>query len=245
MAVSRRVASFVGAAGFALLSVTGSALADDKFSWGVSLTGTSDYVFRGISQTDNDPTVQGAVDVGYGMFYAGVWGSGLDFYGDNGDKANIELDYYAGITPTWGPLSFDFGVIYYDYPGYNPGSDPDLLELKAGVSGEIQKGLSAGATFYISPDYNDAEYEVYEGTMEYALPAFNVFSPSVSGLIGYVDNHGVDSFDYTYWNAGLSLAVEKLTFDFRYWDTDQSFAECESDTLCSEKFVFTATIALP
>ena len=239
MAVSRRVASFVGAAGFALLSVTGSALADDKFSWSVTGTGTSDYVFRGVSQTDNDPTVQGSIDAAYGMFYAGIWASGLDF----GDDADIEVDYYAGITPTWGPLSFDLGFIYYDYPGYSV-DDFEILELKAGVSGEVQKGLTAGATVYYSPDYNDTEYVVYEGSLEYALPQFHVFSPSVSGGIGHYDWESAGT-DYTYWNAGLGLAVDKLSFDFRYWDTDLTDAECGSTTLCSEKFVFTVGITLP
>ncbi len=54
-------------------------MAEDKFAWSASLTGTSDYVFRGISQTDNDPTIQGSLGATYGMFYAGWWASGLDW----------------------------------------------------------------------------------------------------------------------------------------------------------------------
>ncbi len=56
--------------------------------------------------------------------------------------------------------------------------------------------------------------------------------------------------DYTYWNAGLALAVENLTFDFRYWDTDISDTSCGvdfalSNNACGERFVFSATLALP
>ena len=60
----------------------------------------------------------------------------------------------------------------------------------------------------------------------------------------YLNFNGFDS--YTYWNAGLALAVEKLTFDFRYWDTDapDTAASCLSD-YCSERFVFSATVTLP
>ena len=92
MAESRKVVNLCGVAGIALLALTSGALADGyevaapaavdegrKFTYSFALTGTSDYVFRGISQTDNDPTIQGAVNVGYGIFYAGVWASGLDF----------------------------------------------------------------------------------------------------------------------------------------------------------------------
>ena len=92
MAESRKVVNLCGVAGIALLALTSGALADGyevaapaavdegrKFTYSFAITGTSDYVFRGISQTDNDPTIQGAINVGYGIFYAGVWGSGLDF----------------------------------------------------------------------------------------------------------------------------------------------------------------------
>ncbi len=244
MAVSRKVASLAGAAGFALLSVTGSALAEDKFTWGVSATGTSDYVFRGISQTDNDPAIQGAIDVGYGMFYAGVWGSGLDFGVDDPD-AQIELDYYAGITPTWGPVTFDFGLIYYNYPGAAP--DSDILELKAGASGNLTDKLSVGVTAYLSPDiYNDYDYGVYEGTASYTLPNINVFAPSVSGVVGYVDSYSGGG-DYTYWNAGLGLAVENISFDFRYWDNDIDTGDCAFTvaSTCDERFVFSVGVSVP
>lgn len=257
MAESRRVVNLCGAAGIALLALTGAALADGyegsvkdapakperEFTYSFSITGTSDYVFRGISQTDNDPTIQGAINVGYGIFYAGIWASGLDFSGPNGDEAELEVDYYAGIKPTWGPATFDFGVIYYAYPGYSPGFDPEILELKAGVSGELFKGLAAAAAVYYSPDYNDFEYFVYEGTLAYTLPSFHVFTPTISGTVGRYEWETAGAIDYTYWNAGLALAVDKLTFDFRYWDTDASAALCT--TLCDERFVFTATVTLP
>ena len=65
----------------------------------------------------------------------------------------------------------------------------------------------------------------------------------------YFAFNGFDS--YTYWNAGVALAVEKLTFDFRYWDTDaagrRSRPACGSciSGYCDERFVFSATVALP
>jgi uncharacterized protein (TIGR02001 family) len=195
-------------------------------------------VFRGISQTDNDPAIQGSVDVGYGMFYAGVWASSIDFGGND-----IEVDYYAGITPTWGPVTFDFGYIYYNYPD---DTSIDYWELKAGASGELMPKLTAGGTFYWSPD--DAyDWYVYEGTLAYELPKFHVFTPTVSGLVGYTDFQSAVGVDYTYWNAGLALAVENLSFDFRYWDTDADTGTCfgGADSLCDERFVFSVGLSLP
>jgi uncharacterized protein (TIGR02001 family) len=251
MAVSRSVAALCGAAGVALLSLSGAAQAEDKFTWSASLTGTSDYVFRGISQTDNDPTIQGSIGVGYGMFYAGWWASGLDwdnaFLGD--PNAQVEMDWYGGIKPTWGPATFDFGVIYYTYPSSTKNpifGDTSILELKAGVSGEILPKLTAGVTYYYAPNVNDFEYGVVEGTLAYALPKVWVFDPTVSALYGYQDGMGDRvSLDYSYWNAGLALAVDHLTFDFRYWDTDIGTSSCGGIDVCDERFVFSATVAMP
>ena len=82
---------------------------DKKLSLSASAALTTDYVFRGISQTAQNPAVQASLDASYGIFYLGAWGSNLDFgaapFGQ--DIANIEIDYYAGITPTWGGVSFD------------------------------------------------------------------------------------------------------------------------------------------
>jgi len=262
MAESRSVVKLCGVAGFAFLALTGAALADGyegsikdapaakperEFTYSFSLTGTSDYVFRGISQTDNDPTIQGSVGIGYGIFYAGAWGSGLDFSGaSTGDDADLEIDYYAGIKPTWDKFAFDFGVIYYDYPGYSEPKN-EALELKAGVSTTFDK-LSLGATYYYSPDYNDKEYGVIELTAGYELPSFHSITPSITVLYGNQHEFDGASFDYSYWNAGLVLAVDKLTFDLRYWDTDLSSSECGGgvpSNLCDSRFVFSATVALP
>ena len=84
---------------------------------------TSDYVFRGISQNDNDPTIQGGIDLGYGILYAGVWASGINFDAIVND-ADLEVDWYGGIKPTWGPATFDFGVIYYTLSGRDLHHDP-------------------------------------------------------------------------------------------------------------------------
>lgn len=252
MAESRSVVKFCGVAGIALLALTSGALAggslkdepkpERELTYSFTLTGTSDYMFRGISQTDNEPAIQGSANIGYGIFYAGIWASNVDFK----DDAQIEIDYYAGIKPVWGKATFDFGVLYYDYPSYDDLDNNEYLELKAAVSGEIISSLTGTAAFYYSPDYNEKEYYVYEGTLAYALPQFHVFTPTISGQVGHYTWETV-GVDYTYWNAGLSLAVEKLTFDFRYWDTDLDETDCPmtNKSTCDERFVFSATLALP
>ena len=53
------------------------AFAENKLGWSATLTGTTDYVFRGFSLSSESPALQGSLDATYGIFYAGVWGSNV------------------------------------------------------------------------------------------------------------------------------------------------------------------------
>jgi len=275
---TRKLAAVCGAASLALLVFSGAAVADGyetyspppppaeesrKFTYSLNLAGTSDYVFRGISQTDNDPTIQGGIDLGYGIFYAGWWASGLDFdiYAND---AEVEMDWYGGVKPTWGPVTFDFGTIYYSYPGASwiapvfVGPQLNYWELKAGASGEIHKDVALGVNVYWSPDYfgETGTFWTFEGNAGYTFHKIcDWLTPSITGVLGYQD--GTDAVyttvngysNYWYWNAGLDLTVDALSFDFRYWDTNAGNATSRGLTcinhLCDERFVFTAKIVLP
>ena len=176
--------------------------------------------------------MQGGIDLSYGILYAGVWASGIDFDAIFND-ADLEVDWYGGIKPTWGPATFDFGVIYYTYPGatYTTippfGFDLNYVELKAGVSGTIHKDLALGGTIYWSPDYfaETGSVWTFEGTAGLHLPpgrrlhAEHHRRGRLSDQLGRLLRHLERLHDYWYYNAGLALAVEKLTFDFRYWGT--------------------------
>jgi uncharacterized protein (TIGR02001 family) len=275
MTHTSKLAALYGAVGLALIAISGTAAADGyevaapaaadegrKFAYSFNIGVVSDYVFRGISQNDNDPTLQGGVDFSYGILYAGAWASGINFDAIVND-ADLEVDWYGGIKPTWGPATFDFGVIYYSYPGatYTTvppfGFDLNYVELKAGVSGTIHKDLAVGAIIYWSPDYfaQTGSVWTFEGNAAYTFQQVGVFTPVVSGLVGYQTSS--DDFyntwngfsEYWYYNAGLALVVEKLTFDFRYWGTDASSATSDIATCingyCDSRFVFTAKVALP
>jgi uncharacterized protein (TIGR02001 family) len=79
---------------------------------------TSDYIFRGISQSNHNPSVNAYFEPRYNVspylqLYAGVAGSSISFP----NRAAAEIDGYAGIRPTFGALSLDFGGIVYWYPG--------------------------------------------------------------------------------------------------------------------------------
>lgn len=189
---------------------------------------TTDYIFRGASQTEEGPAIQGGFDVTYKMFYAGVWASNLDFGGDgNGnDVANIEIDVYAGLTHKFGAVEADLGVIYYAYPGAeDAGAELDYVEIKFGLSGNLTEKIGLSGTLYYSPEYTGETGETltYEGGISIALGTYGRFSPTFTGTIGYTDflDDAFEAGSYTYWNAGVEVGfAEKFTLDLRYWDTD-------------------------
>lgn len=129
----------------ASLALGGTAYAQD-FSFNIGAA--SDYVFRGVSQTDEAPQIFGGVDVSHGIFYAGAWASNVDFY----DSTDAEVDVYAGVKPVWGAATFDFAAIYYGYVNEPGGADYAMWEFKAAVSGEAGP-VTVGAAAYYSPDF--------------------------------------------------------------------------------------------
>ena len=221
-----------------------------KFAYSWNIGATSDYIFRGISQNARSATPQGGVDFTYGIAYAGIWASGIDF-GQNiglgprlqpfgaGSVAGTEIDWYFGIKPVWGPVTFDLGAIYYSYPyandhGIKAGQvyEQDYIEGKIGASTSPFANLTTGVTLFLSPQYTGRQgsTQVLEGTAAYELPKLGMMVPTISGTIGGVFGdarssterftvaNGADS--YMYWNGGITFGLDKLSVDFRYWDTD-------------------------
>ena len=193
---------------------------------------TTDYVFRGISQSNEEAAVQGGVDFTCGRFYIGTWGSSIAF--GNGTEINV----YGGVRTKTGPVNWDLGFIYYAYPGASSGADLDYFELKVAASGEVWKGGTLGGTVFYSPEYTGDTGVVWtwEASFSQVLPKVGVVTPTVSVLYGYSDFQDSDWRSYGYWNAGLTLAFhERWSLDLRYWDSENSgFA---AGPLGDERFV--------
>src|SRR5678815_1493192 len=76
-----------------------------------TVTVVSDYDFRGITQTAQDPALQGSIDwTGESGFYLGAWGSNVDF-GDDVD-VDVEVDLYGGFRGGE-DITWDVGIVYY------------------------------------------------------------------------------------------------------------------------------------
>lgn len=187
---------------------------DVSFTLGVA----SDYVFRGVSQTDEGGQVFGSVDVGGGIYYAGVWASNVDFSPGDTDT-NVEVDVYGGVTPEYAGWSFDFAAIYYAYLN-QPTESAELgyFEAKAAASRALGPATVGGA-FYFSPEYFGETGRAYYYEANGAF-TFND-RISVSGALGRQVLDELDDADYTTWNIGATLAVtDNVGIDVRYHDTD-------------------------
>jgi len=186
----------------AIVSAAGTAAAQGEVSANIAVT--NDYVWRGVSQTDNGAAIQGGADYTNGAFYVGAWASNVDF----GSDADIEVDLYGGFRGALtDALSWDVGVIGYFYPGEE---DLDFVEVKAGLGYSVE-AVSLGATAYYDPD-NKNTY--VEGTGAYA------FSEKLKGLAS-VGNYSFDGGgDYTNWSLGGAYAFDAFDLTVKYTDTD-------------------------
>ncbi len=242
---STAVAMFAAPAFASDLSYKDTPLAGGGIEWSAYVQGTSDYVFRGISQNRREPALQGGLDVTYGMFYVGTFLSGVNF-DLPGAAANldsrVEVDLYAGIKPKWRNVTFDFGIITYNYPNTNVDHgaglyDPFFYEFKAGASTTVFKDVALTGTVYVSPDYaGEAGTAVtVEGGISKPVYSYANVDFTASAMIGhtfYEDSNptGFAGTDYTYGNVGVTAAYKAFSLDVRYWNTDLS--ETTPDVPC-------------
>lgn len=199
----------------ATAAMGGSALAaDDDIALSFNLGAATDYMFRGVSQTDNSGQIYGGADATlYGIGYAGVWISNVEF--NNG--TDLEYDIYGGIKPVVGPVNLDLGVYYYGYSNQPTGSHEDYVEYKAAGSTAIGPA-TIGATVFYSPEFFGKTGKATYYEINGAIPV--VDKVSVSGAIGHQEIEG--PADYNTWNLGVGYALnDHVGFDLRYHDTDE------------------------
>lgn len=213
----------------ALMSGAGYSLAQEKddldpkadaFEISGNVALTSDYRFRGISQSDESAAIQGGFDVEFSPgFYVGTWGSSVDFDSNEGYDGSLELDYYAGWSSAIGDTDFgiDVGYIYYDYPGDN------------GNKGDYQEFYVSGSwkDFSVSVNYSDDYYaetdEFWYYAADYSLTlvenlslAFHVGYNQLEEGGGFLSS---DEDNYTDYSVTLGYAWAGVDFSVAYVGT--------------------------
>jgi uncharacterized protein (TIGR02001 family) len=227
-----------------LLALSGAAQADVTST----ITLTSDYDFRGITQTGESPAVQLSIDLGTESgLYAGIWGSNVDQFSDGGlDTASTEVDVYGGYKMSVGDLGLDFGLTYYTYAG---ASDLNFAEIYAKASFSVV----SGGVFY-SNDFGGKATGDSSDSALYVYADVNVPVGPVSLLAhaGLSDGEGIEASyfgggagvpgvedSYTDFAAGVSYSASGFTTAFKYVFVDAG------DAGSDDRIVLSISAGLP
>lgn len=220
----------------AVLALPMSAMAQDaaadatasNVSWNFSLN--SDYVFRGISQTNKDIAVQGGLDYSFGDsgWAIGTWGSNVDFGAGSPD---LEIDTYIGwshaLSDKW---NFNILLDRYNYLG----------ESKS--YGHIDYNELIGKFTYNDMITFTAAYSDNYANLDFTETYFNVAGKwalgddfNLNAGVGHTDfSDGVQG--YTDWNLGISRQFGPMNAALNYYDTDVSGPRLSNEVVLTLAF---------
>ena len=205
---------------------------DGQHSTSASVALSSDYVWRGVSQTDEEAAISGSFDYGHSSgLYAGTWASNIDFDSD----ASVEIDIYAGFASEFGDsgIGYDIGALRYMYPSEG---DINWNEYYANLSYSY---FSAGVNYSDDFGGSDEDGIYYTLGFDYDLP----YDVAFSAGYGYYDfdtkvNGRGNPDSYSDYRIGVSKDFFGFGFDVTYYDTN-SDGEKLYDDLAEDRIVFT------
>jgi uncharacterized protein (TIGR02001 family) len=175
-----------------------------------NLSFVSDYQFRGVSQTDEDPAIQGGFDYAHvSGFYLGTWASNVELA-----PASMEWDVYAGYGGSVGELGYNVGLLQYFYPDL---SASDTLEVYGGLS---YRGFGLKAAYSTGDYFGFADSD---GTVYWDASYGYTFENGigVSAHYGYTAGRGGQA-DYADWKIGVSKDVAGFALGLAYVDTNDA-----------------------
>jgi uncharacterized protein (TIGR02001 family) len=220
-----------------LLVYTSGAQAQDEespFTWNAAVT--SDYVFRGVSQTDENPALQLGADLAFGPgFYVGAWASNVDFGSEVG--ADVELDTYIGWSADLSEsVNLDVLINRYNYIGTNSGIELDYNELV----GTLSSGPLSFTLGYTNDVYAGDTDSFYYAVAASFAPGGGDFTLDLgAGRTTFTDASGLD--DYSDYFVSGSYPLGPFSASLGYYDTggggEENFGQ-----LADGRVVFTLSI---
>ncbi|MEZ5463483.1 TorF family putative porin [Dokdonella sp.] len=199
--------------------------AEEPSSLGGSLDIASDYRFRGLTQTNGDPALQGGIEYASSSgFYTGAWGSNISWLSDGQDSvsSSIELDGYAGFRGSWGDaVSYDIGLQYYWYPGSYPSgfNDADTWEGYASLGWSI---LTLKYSYAFTDLFGISDSEG-SGYLDLSLSQGFAEKWTFDAHVGRQWVDGDNALSYTDWSLGLSYDIGSgFGVSLAYIDTNAS-----------------------
>lgn len=188
----------------------------------------SQYVFRGLTQTNEKPALQGGFDLGHESgWYGGVWLSNISWISDATPtaSASLEADIYTGIKRPFNDLlAWDIGVLHYAYPGSYPNgfTNPDTTEIYAGLDG---KWITARYSYSLTNTFGSADTR---GSGYLDITLTHEIAGGVNGVahIGRQRYTGpnASNLSYTDWKLGLNKDFSGYVLGVYYTGTNASDA---------------------
>lgn len=217
----------------------------------LGLIATTDYMSRGLSNSDSQPAIQPYVEASMGLAYAGIFASNVD-YGPG--YSGAEIDLYGGVR-RWDVKEevYWFDIGYYHY-FYAPSSvSPDYGEIVAKF--RRNDVISVGAEIDFAYDYlQGGDTATYvEGNLRYKivpdaidLTGIDLTGIDLTGAVGYQFFGDPEFTDYLAWNAGFEMSFgEQFKIAVNYADTDLSGKGCVKDVgvddACDTRFYATVS----
>ena len=207
----------------AVAGVAGAALPATGAEIEGNVTLTSDYSFRGWSQTMRDPAIQGGFDVAFDSgFRIGTWASNVNF-----GETSMEWDLYFGWTRELSEgVELDLSFIYFDYP-----NDRDALNYQEYAASLAIADFTLGVNYspeylavadvtFIYP-YLDYSYGISDDVSLDLHLGFNL-ADSPNG-----DFFGAEGDDYMDYSASVSFPMAGITVSFGLYGTNNS--DCGRD----------------
>lgn len=224
-------------------SGTSSEVIPGAFSGGVALT--SNYVDRGITNSDDEPAIQGTLEysIETGLLgssvYVGTFASNAKLEGDT-DTSNVEIDALFGLRGDFGEtgLSWDLGGAYYAYPGTRSADNFNYWEIPLTLTYQATDWLEIEFFNAATPEYqfNTGIGDYARGTLTFDVPnpyvGFKVYAGAGYQYVEK-DVSGTD------WILGTTVTFKGVDFGVAYTDTNYSRGACGGTNDCSAKAVFT------
>jgi uncharacterized protein (TIGR02001 family) len=200
---------------------------------------TSDYVWRGVTQSDGDPALQLGGDVFFSSgWFLGAWASTVDI--DNGPTRHRdrELNLYTGyaydVSSLW---RVSARVVSYQYPRQTGNVDYNYVEYSLATNYDDRVWLE----YSYSPDLYNTNLDSHnvEAYAEWPLKG----NWSIGAGAGYYDLSELSGNGYGYWQLGVTGSFQYADIDFRFHDTNRSAAYVSTDERSAQRVAVTVKVS--
>jgi uncharacterized protein (TIGR02001 family) len=209
---------FLIALGALSTSVFAVNLPGTSFSLTSNVSYTSEYIYRGVSESNGDPAIQGGFDLSHtGGFYAGVWSSNVAW-----GNLHLEMDFYGGYRgEIANMMRYDLSAFFYRYPGATDGDDNWKYDEYAIAFSKDLGPVDATLSLNYSPAYFDDAGKTYYTKIQGRMPISDPLA--VSASIGWTNVSSDEKLDsYTDYLASLSYTFNNYTLAVTYTNTSLS-----------------------